>query len=315
MNELIQKLIEIGNIESQIAILGIGKLDSPGINVMRERREQLLRETFTSIGRIYYGTDWTPLSSLSEIKAEECLQEIIESAKKAVIRASNRLVGDEDALELGMDIVAKTAEHGCGYDMQSFHDRIEHLIDSGELKAQQISCSVCGGWLVLQSDNVVCDKCGHKESSPKLGQAFHHEPKPTVLPSPDEIDEPSKAWLIDKIRDNVNFSELINKIEEEIDEPRCTVSLCFFVDLLEEQGFNTKSLINYSDEDLKRFIDEKSVESDIARQKIHLDRLLYSHTAEGYHVQRMLDLIKEAATSCNNKETLAKLLGYIDLGN
>ncbi len=215
MNDLIQKLIEIDSLDAQIQSLRLENPDSTRIAPRKEKRDRLLKEAFTALGREYYrNATWTPL-----------------------------------------DVVQP--------------------VDN-------------------QSGRVM------------------------IARSPDFLDEKTKAWLLDKIcNTSLSFDEISN--EAEALEPTCIVALWHLIDTLQEQRYNEDYLRHYSIEELKTFIEEKAVEADIARQKLHLNNLVDNSTAECYHTERMLALIKEAAsaiaTSGSNPEILAKLQGYINLSN
>ena len=244
-----------------------------------------------------------------------------------IFNACNCRTDEEAALIVATSVIKK-----C--DLAAFADRIEELTECGLLKEERLekmSCSICGDSLYVdnpqyplgESFSAECNGCYHIEEISSIPsdvvQAVDNQSvRAVIAPSPDFLDEGAKAWLLDKIcNTSLSFDEISN--EAEALEPVCVLSLQHLMHILQEEGYLEEDLRDYSNEDLKMLIEEKAVEADIERQKLHLKSLLDNNTAEYYHTERMLALIKEAAgaiaASGSNPEILAKLQGYVDLSN
>jgi hypothetical protein len=332
MNDLIQKLIEIDSLDAQIQSLWLENPSSTRIVPRKEKRDRLLKEAFTALCREYYrNATWTPDRPTPKSMTEviKVIKEITDVAKMRIFNACNYRTDEETALIVATSVIKK-----C--DLAAFADHIEDLTGCGlleEERLEEISCSVCGESLYVdkpqyplgESFSAKCNRCHHIEeiantsiSSDVVQPVDNQSVRTVIARSPDFLDEKTKAWLLDKIcNTNLSFDEISN--EAEALEPTCIVALWHFIDTLQEQRYNEDYLRHYSIEELKTFIEEKVVEADIARQKLHLNNLIDNSTAECYHTERMLALIKEAASaiaaSGGNPEILAKLQGYIDLSN
>jgi hypothetical protein len=329
MNDLIQKLIEIDSLDAQIQSLRLENPDSTRIAPRKEKRDRLLKEAFTALSCEYYRDATQAPDHPTPKSMTEVIQELTDAAKIRIFNACNCRTDEEAALIVATNVIKK-----C--DLGSFADRIEELTECGlleEERLEEISCSICGESLYVdkpqyplgESFSAKCNRCHHIEeiantsiSSDVVQPVDNQSAQVVIAPSPDFLDEGAKAWLLDKIcNTSLSFDEISN--EAEALEPVCVLSLQHLMDILREEGYLEEDLRDYSNEDLKMFIEEKAVEADIERQKLHLNNLVDNSTAECYHTERMLALIKEAAgaiaASGSNPEILAKLQGYVDLSN
>ena len=173
MFNIIQKLTAIENIDYQIDGIKLENKHSDRIAPRKEKRDRLLKEAFSLLGRIYYkNARWTPPDQPSESEDEPgssgSLPKLIESIQQAVFKASNRLITEEDAIKVAT-FHFQDYENGAGDRETILCEAIEEMEKVGEINTKIAACSQCGeSSLFLQSSSkeqfsVKCYECGKTE--------------------------------------------------------------------------------------------------------------------------------------------------------